>query len=443
MKLFIIIIITNFIWAQSSKESTITVYKDGTALVKQEIIWDAVSEGKTNLKYGDIPKSIHKDTPFISIKNAQVLSQKFVEKTFSSDEYFSSKKGDIITIKLKNEKAISGILLELTNKILTIQVKNSLRSFNRNNIEYIETGDVVSNPNFSPYLSWEVKNNKTGNLKANLVYKLSNISWDAIYRLTTNGQTKGELVVEGVISNNSSKNYINTNVNLVEGKINKVKSINNNNHGKMEMSRSLPNKNTPDALGDYHIYSAGKIKNFTAKENLTVGIYGPLNVNYEKNYVFENFERQQKEEPLKVEYTLSNTEKDGLGIVLPAGKVDIYTSSSKGGFEYIGSDRLGQVPKGESSTIQAGYAFDITGKRRVLNYDRQRKSEEAVIEVSVNNTWSETASVKIVEHVNGDWVIKDQSHDYIKKDASTIYFLIDVKPGKKEFITYTYRKEWK
>ena len=443
MKLFILIIITNFIWAQSSKESTITVYKDGTALVKQEIIWDAISKGTTNLKYGDIPKSIHKDTPFISIKNAQVLSQKFVEKTFSSDEFFSSKKGNIITIKLKNEKAVSGILLELTNKILTIQVKNSLRSFSRNNIEYIETGDVVSNPNFSPYLYWEVKSNKTGNLKGNLVYKLSNISWDAIYRLTTNGQTKGELVVEGVISNNSSKNYINTNVNLVEGKINKVKSINNNNYGKMEMSRSLPNKNTPDALGDYHIYSAGKIKNFTAKENLTVGIYGPLNVNYEKNYVFENFERQQKEEPLKVEYTLSNTEKDGLGIVLPAGKVDIYTSSSKGGFEYIGSDRLGQVPKGESSTIQAGYAFDITGKRRVLNYDRQRKSEEAVIEVSVNNTWSETASVKIVEHINGDWVIKDQSHDYIKKDASTIYFLIDVKPGKKEFITYTYRKEWK
>ncbi|MDA9991617.1 hypothetical protein N9E35_01280 [Candidatus Marinimicrobia bacterium] len=443
MKLFILIIITNFIWAQSSKESTITVYKDGTALVKQEIIWDAVSKGKTNLRYGDIPKSIHKDTPFISIKNAQVLSQKLVEKTFSSDEYFSSKKGDIITIKLKNEKAVSGILLELTNKILTIQIKNSLRSFNRNNIEYIETGDIVSNPNFSPYLYWEVKNNKAGNLKANLVYKLSNISWNAIYRLTTNGQTKGELVVEGVISNNSSKNYINTNVNLVEGKINKVKSINNNNYGKMEMSRSLPNKNTPYALGDYHIYSAGKIKNFTAKENLTVGIYGPLNVNYEKNYVFENFERQQKEEPLKVEYTLSNTEKDGLGIVLPAGKVDIYTSSSKGGFEYIGSDRLGQVPKGESSTIQAGYAFDITGKRRVLNYDRQRKSEEAVIEVSINNTWSETASVKIIEHVNGDWVIKDQSHDYIKKDASTIYFLMDVKPGKKEFITYTYRKEWK
>ena len=211
----------------------------------------------------------------------------------------------------------------------------------------------------------------------------------------------------------------------------------------MAMSRIVMQKNTPAELGDYYIYSTGIIKNFTSRENITVGIYGPLNVNYEKVYVFENFERQKKDEPLRIEYTLSNTEKDGLGIVLPAGKVDIYTNSNKGGFEFIGSDNIGQVPKGESSKIQAGYAFDITGKRKVINYDRQRKSEEAVIEVALNNSKSETASVKVVEHINGDWVIRDPSHDYIKEDASTIHFLIDVEPGKKEFITYTYRKEWK
>ena len=66
-----------------------------------------------------------------------------------------------------------------------------------------------------------------------------------------------------------------------------------------------------------------------------------------------------------------------------------------------------------------------------------------MIEVALNNSKSETASVKVVEHINGDWVIRDPSHDYIKEDASTIHFLIDVGPGKKEFITYTYRKEWK
>ena len=443
MKKLSILILINIIFAQTSKKANVTIYKDGTALVKQEIVWDNIPKGKSIIKYDDIPKSIQKDTPFISIENVQVLNQKFVEKIFSSNNYFSSKKGDYITVKLKNEKAVSGNLLEISSNLLTIQSKYSVRSFNRDNIEYIETKDNISAPNFSPYLQWEIKSNKAGKVKGSLVYKLGNVSWDAIYRLTTNGQTEGELVVEGVIFNNSSKDYFNANINLVEGIINKSKPKQANNYNEMAMSRSVMQKNTPAELGDYYIYSTGSIQNFTSRENITVGIYGPLNVNYEKVYVFENFERQKKDEPLRIEYTLSNTEKDGLGIVLPAGKVDIYTNSNKGGFEFIGSDNIGQVPKGESSKIQAGYAFDITGKRKVINYDRQRKSEEAVIEVALNNSKSETASVKVVEHINGDWVIRDPSHDYIKKDASTIHFLIDVEPGKKEFITYTYRKEWK
>ena len=443
MKKLSILILINIIFAQTSKKANVTIYKDGTALVKQEIVWNNIPKGKSIIKYDDIPKSIQKDTPFISIENVQVLNQKFVEKIFSSNNYFSSKKGDYITVKLKNEKAVSGNLLEISSSLLTIQSKYSVRSFNRDNIEYIETKDNISAPNFSPYLQWEIKNNKAGKVKASLVYKLGNVSWDAIYRLTTNGQTEGELVVEGVIFNNSSKDYFNANINLVEGIINKSKPKQTNNYSEMAMSRSVVQKNSPAELGDYYIYSTGSIQNFTSRENITVGIYGPLNVNYEKVYVFENFERQKKDEPLRIEYTLSNTEKDGLGIVLPAGKVDIYTNSNKGGFEFIGSDNIGQVPKGESSKIQAGYAFDITGKRKVINYDRQRKSEEAVIEVALNNSKSETASVKVVEHINGDWVIRDPSHDYIKEDASTIHFLIDVEPGKKEFITYTYRKEWK
>ena len=443
MKLLILIFLTNFIYAQSSKESVITVYKDGTALVKQQIVWNTVSKGKSTLDYDDIPKSIHKDTPFISIENAQVLSQKFVEEIFSSDEYFSSKKGTPITVKLKNEKAVSGSLLEISSKRITIQSKYSVRSFNRDNIEYIETKDNLSNPNFSPYLSWEVKNNRAGKLKANLVYKLSNISWDAIYRLTTNGQTKGELVVEAVISNNSNKDYLDTRINLVEGEINNIKTEQVNNYSKLSMSRSVAPQSASTELGDYHIYSAGGVKNFTSKENITVGIYGPLNVNYEKIYVFENFERQQKDEPLKVEYTLSNTEKDGLGIVLPAGKVDIYTSSNKGGFEFIGSDKMGQVPKGESSKIQAGYAFDIIGKRKVLNYDRQRKSEEGTISIEVTNTLSKDINVRIIEHIYGDWVVRDASANYRKKDASTIHFPIKVSGNASQTVTYTYRKEWK
>ena len=50
-----------------------------------------------------------------------------------------------------------------------------------------------------------------------------------------------------------------------------------------------------------------------------------------------------------------------------------------------------------------------------MNYDRQRKSEEAVIEIKVTNTRNEDINVLLVEHINGDWIIKDESLNYQKK----------------------------
>ena len=35
----------------------------------------------------------------------------------------------------------------------------------RENIEYIESKDKINNPNYSPYLSWNVKSDKTGSVK--------------------------------------------------------------------------------------------------------------------------------------------------------------------------------------------------------------------------------------------------------------------------------------
>jgi hypothetical protein len=172
-------------------------------------------------------------------------------------------------------------------------------------------------------------------------------------------------------------------------------------------------------------------------------MYGPLDVGYEKKYVFENTERRQKEEPLEVQLTMDNTESNGLGISLPGGKVEMYSYKKSNTLEYIGADKMGQVPKGQSTTLTSGRAFDVIGNRKVLNYDRQRKSEEAVIEIKVSNARNEKVDVLLVEHINGDWIIKDESLDYQKKDASTVHFPLSLNAGETKSVYYTYRKEWK
>ena len=62
----------------------------------------------------------------------------------------------------------------------------------------------------------------------------------------------------------------------------------------------------------------------------------------------------------------------------------MYSYKKSNTLEYIGADKMGQVPKGQSTTLTSGRAFDVIGNRKVLNYDRQRKSEEAVIEIKVS-----------------------------------------------------------
>ena len=121
----------------------------------------------------------------------------------------------------------------------------------------------------------------------------------------------------------------------------------------------------------------------------------------------------------------------------------MYLSSKSKRLEYIGADNMGQVAKGQSTLLTSGRAFDVNGNRKVLNYDRQRKSEEAVIEIRINNSRNEEIEVLLIEHINGDWIIKDESVNYQKKDASTIHFPLSINAGETKNVYYTYRKEWK
>ena len=125
-------------------------------------------------------------------------------------------------------------------------------------------------------------------------------------------EEKGELIAEAIISNSSNMDFKNANLQLVEGNINKARTKEPPRPERMSRALSMQtNENmsmmTKDELGDYHIYSLNETHDLGAKENITVRMYGPLDVGYEKKYVFENTERRQKEEPLEVQLTMDNT----------------------------------------------------------------------------------------------------------------------------------------
>ena len=444
MRINILFLLFAVVIAQSDN-AIITIYKDGTVLVKQPIN-QTLKKGINEVYWDKIPTTIHYDTPFLNISNVSVLSQRYNNKLFSSEDYFEKEKGKTVVIKPKGRKTITGLLVEISPSIVSISNRDGLITYNRNEVEFLRGDKINQKPILKPFLSWQVKSNKSGNVGGELVYKADQFSWDTVYRLKMIDETQGELTAEAIVSNNTNLDYNNAKMQLVEGNINKLKSnrVYSSKSNVSMVARSMqeqPQMNR-ESLGDYHIYLLNDFHNLGSKESVTVRMYGPLQIKYKKTYVFENSERRQKEEPLEVEILIENLEDNGLGIPLPDGKVELYQVSNEEGLEFIGADKMGQVPKGQSTKIISGRAFDVIGNRKVLNYNRQRKSEEAVIEIKVTNARAKNIDVLLVEHINGDWIIKDESFSYKKKDASTIQFSFVLNGGETKNVYYTYRKEW-
>ena len=430
-----------------SENATLTLYKDGTALVKQPVAW-SIPSGDSYVTWSSLPNGIHKDTPFLNLEGATIISQRFNDNVFTGIDYFNKLRGQEIQVKPKGGKIVKGTLLEISPGSVTLSHQSGIITFNRAELEFLGSKNKdMDLPTFNPFLSWDLNSKEEKVIKGELVYKTNNFSWTTVYRLKMLNEEKGELVAEAVISNNSDMNFEQTTLQLVEGNLNKADGFRPRPEKMSRPSIASVNNFSPrmnmDELGDYHIYSLNDNHDLESKENITIRMYGPLDIKYVKTYVFENSERRQKEEPLEVQLTLSNMEKNGLGISLPGGKVEIYSYTQKTGLEYIGADNMGQVPKGQSTKLTSGRAFDVIGNRKVLNYDRQRKSEEAVIEIGITNNRTESVDILLIEHINGDWIIKDESVNYKKEDASTIHFPLTLNPGEVKNVYYTYRKEWK
>jgi hypothetical protein len=287
-------------------------------------------------------------------------------------------------------------------------------------------------------------------VQGELIYLSAGFDWNAVYRLVMNGKdTQANLIPEAIISNRSDVDFSDLTLQLVEGELHRAgqKKISSGSqqYSRAQSSRVASSSVSADqkSLGDYHIYTLSEVLNFMGDDNITVQLYNPRVINYEKTYIFENKERSQREEPLVVELKIINSEENGLGIPLPAGKVEMYLTSKGGSLEFSGEDYLVQTPKEGTVLLTAGRAFDITGKRTILNYDRQRNSEEASIQIQIKNIHDEDIQVRVVEHISGDWVIRDASSMYTKEDATTIYFPLNIDAEDNKIITYTYRKEWK
>ena len=441
MKNAVLILILCSAVTPQSRNADLTLYKDGFGLVKQPVFF-VLKSGTNLVEYGGIPDQIESNSPFLFLDGAEVYFQRYNYDVFTSSSYLNDHLGQEVTITPSEGKSYKGTLLDLEGNWLTVSKKGTVKMFNTEEVVSISLADGESIGALKPELSWEVNSTVSGTVSGSLTYVTKGLDWDAVYRFVINPEeTSGRLKSSAVVHNKTNLSFESARLKLIEGKLHRVKKYEPPRPEVQRMAREAAAAPSFEAaeLGDYEVYGLNQSLPLPQNQSVTVDFRPEEEIAFSRTYLFENRERASAKEPLKVELSFTNE----TGGTIPAGLIQIYRTGVDGSLEFIGEDRLHQIPEGDEAKVIAGRANKVRGERKVINYDRLKKSEEAVIQVTITNGRDDAVSVKVTEHIYGDWVIRDPTHTYHKVDAQTIEFELKIQPGNEEVLSYTYRKDWK
>lgn len=432
-----------------SEDATLTLYKDGFGLVKQPLSFK-VKTGRNTLRFSSLPDMVEPRSAFLSLGGAEILYQTYTLDVFDSFDFLRDHLGEKVRVKPKTGWSRKGKLLDVDGNWISIGRWGSVRVFNLDEVASIKVsrgGAVLST---RPELTWEVDARQKSIISGELVYIGRSFDWDADYRLIVSPDDQtASLMSHAVIKNGTDLDFLSATIEVVEGELKTL--FRRGAPGPAPVGRVPAITRVPEPeslvfetepLGDYYFYSLGGRLTVPRQESITVPLYSERKIQLERLYLFENRERSSREEPLIIQVSFPNTEANGLGMPLPGGVLQIYYVDSKWALKFGGEDFLKQVPVGEMASVIAGRAFDVLGKRTVVNYDRKKTSEEATILLEIENKRDDAVSVRLTEHIYGDWVIRDPSHPYKKTDVETIQFDLSLPGNSTETVSYTFLKVW-
>ena len=440
-KLIFILLSLSFVFSQQeSSKRSLTIYKDNFAVIKEPIIWNLKS-GSNTASFSNISKNLLFDSPILNIEGVQILSQTLNKNFSSTDSFLKNSIGSPVEVIPTSGSRTEGLLMDINSSSISVKTSKGLVVFQRSQLLSITLKSNSIHDKFAPEIVWELASDEDKSINAELTYITSGFSWKPIYTLTINGDdSKATLDVNAEISNNTNVSLFATNISVVEGNVPLQSKSQSVSYQMIESRNAMDNRS---ALGDFYIFDIGLNMKLDSMQSVQLPLMDKREITYDKKYVFQNSERDQGDEPLSVEVSFENSASNNLELPLPSGVLFLYEKDDLNSMRFIGRNSLTQLYKGGVAILDGGKAFDIIGKRRILNFDRQKNSEESTISLQILNTSDKSIKVKAVENIFGDWVIKESSSMYIKEDASTIFFPLEIEPGQSELITYTYKKEWK
>jgi len=427
----------------SAADVSLTVYNNDLAVVK--LVEDMVFEkGVTTKTLTGVADRIDPTSVRFSAKKGgvTVLEQNYrydlVNSTKVLDRYLDQR----ISLVMGEGDLLEGILKSVAGDIVLTDDAGRTAVIRADAVERFDLPALPDGLVTRPTLFWTLKSDLSGKVPTEVSYMTGGFSWHAEYTaVVSDDETSMELSSWVSIDNRSGASFRDAGLKLVAGDVHRVRPEKKLQRARMPMALMEDEAAGFEERGlfEYHLYDLGRRTDVMNAEIKQIALFDPARVAAEKRFVYDSRKNPSK---VAVSVEFENTEKDGLGIALPAGKVRVFKRDSDGELEFVGEDAVGHTPKNERVRLTLGHAFDIVAERTVTDSRRisQRVREETV-EIALRNRKEEAVTVTAVEHFWGDWEVRTSSRDFVKKDAFTAEWIVEVPADGETKITYTVRMQ--
>lgn len=325
-----------------------------------------------------------------------------------------------------------------------------------------------------PTLNWVLETDKPGPMNAEFSYVTSQMTWSADYNLVA-PEAGDVLDMVGWVSirNLSGKTFENARIKLMAGEVSKIQP----NQPVDSFSRAfgvaggiggaviVQPQVTQKAFEEYHLYELHRPTTLHDQETEQVEFVRVSGIKSERFYVYDGVKIDQQYQNWNLDMIRQNSEygtqwnpdvwvmrefvnseSNHLGIPLPAGRLRFYRQDTDGQLEFTGENDIKHTPRDETIRAYTGSAFDLKGERRRTDYhiDGGNRWLDESFEIKLRNHKSEAAEVRVVEHLyrGMTWEIVEKSSPYVKTDAQTIEFRVQIPPDGEKIVTYKAHYTW-
>lgn len=441
----IAVVIASMVSSALADDVAITVYNQNLALVKEGRTLE-FNRGVNRLDLTDVASYIDPTSVHFKLKSGsdkiELLEQNYQYDLVSSEKILRKYLGSDVDIIMKNGDVLKGKYLSSSSGYIVLQLTDgAIRLINDKEMLSVTAPKLPEGLIVVPTLQWLLSSEISGKRDVEVSYLTGNINWHAEYIALIDENDKN-LRLSGWVSldNQSGKSYRDAKLKLVAGDINRVQPP----REPMMAMKAMAMDNETAGRGfeektffEYHMYTLGRPTTVANNETKQVSLFEPASTPVKKMY---RYVASEGSKDVNVVLSFKNSEQNGLGMPLPAGKIRMTKLDTDGSQEFLGEDAIDHTPKDEELELKVGNAFDVVGETATIDSKRiSDRVRELTVEVKLRNHKKEEVAVAVRYSAWGDWQILENNFNYVKKSARLVEFQVPVTKDAEQVLRFRIR----